>query len=187
MAKNISKKTKKKNIQLIEMVFSLVTGIIAIGAGGFGIFTGINDISVLSLIAGNVILALSVIDFISLFRTRCTGGRFAFSLLKAGSELLIAIFMLINNANGMTWPLTLLSVYMIGQGVLQILSALAFIANKTERFFWIICGAIGDILGIIALNSGALADKTSFFRVFSIYLVIYGVTSIVSLVYKAKE
>ena len=194
MAKKTTKKAstkpasrKRDNSNSIEMIITTVLGITCIGFGGFGIFTGIEKVSTLALIAGYFLLGLSIVDFIGLFRANKSSGKFAFSLIKAGSELLIAILTIVNNENGMTWPLTLLSVYVIGQGVLQVMTALAFISNKTERFFWIVCGAVGCLLGIIALNSGSLADRTSFFRIFSIYMAIYGVTSLVSLVYKAKK
>lgn len=187
------KTTKKANVrrrvsnELTEKIITFVSGIAAIAFGIFGIFTGIEKISTLALIAGYFILALSVLDFVTIFRTNKNGGKFAFSLIKSGSELLIGILTIVNNEQGMTWPLTLLSVYILGQGVLQILTSLAFITNKTERFFWIICGAIGCVLGIISLNSGALADATTFFKLFSIYMAIYGVTSVVSLVYKTNN
>ena len=190
MAKRTRIKTavrRRGSTELSNKIISRIAGVASVALGIFGIFTDINTISTLALIAGSFIIGLSVLDFVSIFRDNKAGGKFAFSLIKAGSELLIGILAIVNHDHGMTWPLTLLSVYMLGQGVLQILTALAFIKNKTERFFWVICGAIGCILGIIALNSGGLADVTTFFRLFAIYMAIYGVTTIVSLVYSNNK
>ena len=178
---------RKRKITISEKIITGVAGLVSVAFGIVGIFIETDKLSTLALIAGSVILGLAVLDFINLFRNRKNGGAFAFSLIRAGSGLLIAILTIVNCNQGMTWPLTLLSVYTIGRGILDILTALAFVTNQTERFFWIICGAIGCVLGIISLNSGGFADASTFFRIFAIYMTIAGVTSLVSLVYKTNK
>ncbi|MBR3233810.1 hypothetical protein IKG12_03055 [Candidatus Saccharibacteria bacterium] len=179
----------KQTVNFMNIIFTVIVGAIALGAGLFGIFTDIKDISTLALIAGNVILAIAVVEFINMLRTGHKGSEFVFSLMRAGTGVLIAVLLIINYNQNMTWPLVLLSIYAIGRGILDVLTALLFKKDKTEKTMWIFCGGAGCILGIITLNAGGFADKTAFFRIFCTYLAAYGITALISSTYvlKAKK
>ena len=176
----------KQTVNFMNIIFTVIVGAIALGAGLFGIFTDIKDISTLALIAGNVILAIAVVEFINMLRTGHKGSEFVFSLMRAGTGVLIAVLLIINYNQNMTWPLVLLSIYAIGRGILDVLTALLFKKDKTEKTMWIFCGGAGCILGIITLNAGGFADKTAFFRIFCTYLAAYGITALISSAYVVK-
>jgi len=87
----------------------------------------------------------------------------------------------------MAWALTILAIYTIGRGVLEILLAFTAIADKTDRFMWLTCGICGAIIGVVILNSGGFSDQTTFVRFFSAYMMIYGVTNLIYGVHNRNE
>ncbi len=178
---------REKSSALPSMTVTFLIGVISLVAGLFGILTTEKAISTLSLIAGIVILVIAAIEFIRMFKAERKPSEFAFSLMRAGTGILIAVLTIVNRDQNIAWPLILLSIYTLGRGILEILTALVFYKDKTEKFMWLVCGAAGCLLGIIALNSGGFTDQTTFFRIFSIYLAVYGITGLVSLVYRLKR
>jgi len=186
LRRRVASKQDKQTRDFIGTFFTIILGIIALSAGIFGIFTGIKEISTLALIAGIAVLAIAVVEFVNMLRTDHKGSEFVFSLMRAGTGVLIAVLLLVNHDQNMTWPLILVSIYAIGRGILDVLTSLLFRKDKTEKMMWVFCGGAGCILGIIALNSGGFADKTAFFRVFCTYLAAYGVTALISSLYALK-
>ena len=157
--------------------FAEIQGGLALGFGGYLLFTSTKNISTLSFVTGLGLLILGVLEFIDLFRRRKNPVDFAFSLMFSGPEIVIAVLLLLNRAEGMAWPLILLAIYTIGRGVIEILNAFATIKDKNEKLMWAICGAVSIILGIVVLNSGNFADQTAFFRFFATALMAYGLTA----------
>lgn len=178
--------TDKQTANFVNIIFTIIVGVITLGGGLFGVFTNIKDIPTLTLIAGIVILAIAVVEFINMLRTGHKGSEFVFSLMRAGTGVLIAVLLIINYNQNMTWPLVLLSIYAIGRGILDVLTALLFEKDKTKKTMWVFCGGAGCVLGIITLNAGGFADKTAFFRIFCTYLAAYGITALISSAYALK-
>lgn len=168
-------------------LFYAFEGIISIIFGGFLLFTNITTVSTLSGIIGASLLCLGMVEIFSLLYRKHYGKSLSLSLILAASEVIIALLLLFMQNYNIAWPLTLLAIYTIGRGVLELLLAFAAVTDKTDRFMWATCGICGVIIGIVILNSGGFSDQTTFVRFFSVYMMIYGVTNLIYSVHNRNE
>lgn len=178
---------KAKRFIETHWLFYAFEGIISAIFGGFLLFTNITTISTLSGIIGSALLCLGLVEVFSLLYRRHYGKSLSLSLILATSEIVIALMLLFMQDYNMAWPLTLLAIYTIGRGILELLLAFTAITDKTDRFMWATCGVCGVIIGIVILNSGGFADQTTFVRFFSAYMMIYGVTNLIYGVHNRNE
>lgn len=168
-------------------LFYAFQGVASILFGAYLLFTNVTAISSLTATIGIALLCLGVIEIFSLLYRRHYGKSLSLSLILAASEVIIAFMLLFTQDYNMAWALTILAIYTIGRGVLEILLAFTAITDKTDRFMWATCGICGAIIGIVILNSGGFADQTTFVRFFSAYMMIYGVTNLIYGVHNRNE
>lgn len=159
-------------------LFFAFQGIISILFGAFILFTNITVVQSLVAIIGVSLLCLGVIEIFSMLYRKHYGNSLALSLILAASEVIIAMMLLFTQDYNMAWALTLLAIYTIGRGVLELILAFTAVTDKTDRFMWVTCGVCGAIIGIVILNSGGFLDQTAFTKFFSAYMMIYGVTNL---------
>lgn len=177
------KKTEKKTG---NRAVALLSGALSLSLGVFTLMTNISSIPALSVVIGIGLLILGIFELIGLLSSKRSAAEFTFSLMHSAPIIVIAILMLGNYDKNMAWPLILLAIFAIGRGVVEILTAFATLEDKLDRFIWLVCGAIGVILGIVVLNSGNFADQTAFLRFFSTYLMVYGVSLLTYSVHSHK-
>lgn len=159
-------------------LFFAFQGIVSILFGAFILFTNITTISSLTGIIGVSLLLLGVIEIFSMIYRKHYGNSLLLSLILSASEIAIAMMLLFTQDYNMAWALTLLAIYTIGRGVLELFLAFTAVTDKTDRFMWATCGICGAVIGIVILNSGGFLDQTAFTKFFSAYMMIYGVTNL---------
>ena len=168
-------------------LFYAFQGVISILFGAYLLFTNITAISTLTGIIGVSLLCLGVIEVFSIMYRRHYGKSLILSIALSVFEVVIAFMLLFMQDYNMAWILSLLAIYTIVRGVLEIVLGFSAITDKTDRFMWISCGVCGAIIGIVILNSGGFADQTTFIRFFSAYMMIYGVTNLIYGVHNKNE
>ena len=178
---------KAKRFIETHWLFYAFQGVASILFGAFLLFTNITVIHSLTAIIGASLLCLGVIEIFSLLYRRHYGKSLTLSLILSVSEVVIAFMLLFTQDYNMAWALTILAIYTIGRGVLEILLAFTAITDKTDRFMWLTCGICGAIIGVVILNSGGFSDQTTFVRFFSAYMMIYGVTNLIYGVHNRNE
>lgn len=178
---------KAKKFIETHWLFYAFQGAISILFGAYLLFTNITTISVLTGVVGAALLCLGITEAFSLLYRKHYGKSLILSLVLAASEVAIALLLLFTQNYNMAWALTILAIYTIGRGILEILLGFTAITDKTDRFMWIVCGVCGAIIGIVILNSGAFSDQTTFIRFFSAYMMIYGVTNLIYGVHNRNE
>ena len=154
-------------------LFFAFQGIISVLFGAFILFTNITVISSLIAVIGVSLLCLGVIEIFSMLYRKHYGNSLALSLILAASEVIIAMMLLFTQDYNMVWALTLLAIYTIGRGILELILAFTAVTDKTDRFMWVTCGICGVIIGIVILNSGGFLDQTAFTKFFSAYMMIF--------------
>ena len=168
-------------------LFYAFQGVISILFGAYLLFTNITAISTLTGIIGVSLLCLGVIEVFSIMYRKHYGKSLILSIALSVFEVVIAFILLFMQDYNMAWILSLLAIYTIVRGVLEIVLGFSAITDKTDRFMWISCGVCGAIIGIVILNSGGFADQTTFIRFFSAYMMIYGVTNLIYGVHNKNE
>lgn len=176
----------KKYIET-HWLFYALQGVASLVFGGFMLFTNIGSVSELTAIVGVALLCLGVIEVFSLLYRKHYGHSLALSMLLAISEVVIALLLLFTRDYGMAWPLTLLAIYTIGRGILEIVLAFTAMTDKTDRFMWVICGICATIIGIVILNSGNFFVQTTFIQFFGSYMMVYGITNLFYGVHNRNE
>lgn len=178
---------KAKRFIETHWLFYLFEGAISTIFGAYLLFTNITSISSLSGIIGASLLCLGMVEIFSLLYRKHYGKSLSLSLILAVSEVVIALLLLFMQNYNMAFPLTLLAIYTIGRGVLELLLAFMAVTDKTDRFMWATCGVCGAVIGIVILNSGSFADHTTFVRFFSAYMMIYGITNMIYGIHNRNE
>lgn len=178
---------KAKRFIETHWLFFVFQGLISILFGAYLLFTNITDIPTLTAIIGVSLLCLGITEVFSIMYRKHYGKSLILSIILSVSEVAIAFMLLFLQDHNMAWSLTLLAIYTIGRGVLEILIAFLAVSDRTDRFMWATCGICGTIIGIVILNSGGFADQTTFVRFFSAYMMIYGVTNLIYGVHNRNE
>lgn len=168
-------------------LFYAFQGVVSFLFGAYLLFTNITAVPTLTAIIGTALLCLGVIEVFSIMYRKHYGKSLILSCILAVSEVVIAFLLLFLQNENMAWALSLLAIYTIGRGVLELLLAFLAVTDKTDRFMWATCGICGAIIGVVILNSGGFVDQTTFVRFFSAYLMIYGVTNLIYGVHNRNE
>lgn len=153
-------------------------GIISLAFGGYILFAMKESISELAAFVGVALLALGIIEVFNLLYRKHFGGSLVLSLILAVTEVTIALLILFTRDNNMVWPLTLIAIYTIGRGILEIILSFTAMTDQTDRFMWSVCGICACIIGVVILNSGDFVSPTTFLKFFGTYMMIYGITNL---------
>lgn len=168
-------------------LFYAFQGLASLVFGGFILFTSQASVPSLAALIGVALLCFGVIETFNLLYRKHYGGSLALSLILAVSEVVIALMLLFTKDYNMAWPLTLIAIYAIGRGVLEIVLSFAAITDLTDRFMWTVCGICGCVIGVAILNSGGFVDATTFIKFFGAYMMIYGITNLFYGVHNRNE
>ena len=159
-------------------LFYVFQGLASLAFGGYILFAINDSIPELSALVGVALLALGIIELFNLLYRKHFGGSLALSLILAITEVAIALMILFTRDYNMVWPLTLIAIYTIGRGILEIVLSFVAMTDKTDRFMWIVCGICACVIGIVILNSGDFVSQTAFLKFFGSYMMIYGITNL---------
>lgn len=169
--------TKRKYIDSHWLVFA-VQGILAMLYGVFMTFTGIENTRTLVVATSIFMLCFGIIELGNLLRRTHLKETWGLSLAIAAIEVCVGLALLFTIDQSIAWPLAIIAIYTIARGILEIFIGLKSIDDRTDKAIWTICGICGSILGFVILNSGG-ANATSFLRAFGIYMIIFGLSSLI--------
>ncbi|MBQ3468207.1 DUF308 domain-containing protein [Candidatus Saccharibacteria bacterium] len=182
----MSNRKVRKYIESHWLVFAL-QGIVGLLFGWFVMFTNLDEVDPLVIIAGGTILALGLIDLANLIYRKRRQQNWGFGLVITILEILIGLALIITKDWNPVWPLALLAGYTIFCGLFQILTGFKSLSDPTDRFMWIVCGICACVLGFVVLNSGHFENPTTFIKFFGTYTMIYGITTLIYAVHNKNE
>lgn len=169
--------TKRKYIDSHWLVFA-IQGILALLFGWYMAFTNIEVVRALVVITSIIMLCFGVIELCNLIHRTHLKETWGLSLAMAVLEVIVGLSLLFTIDQNIAWSLAIIAIYTIARGILEIFVGLKSIDDRTDRAIWIICGICGAVLGFVVLNSGS-ANATSFLRAFGIYMIIFGLSSLI--------
>lgn len=178
-------RTKRKYIESHWLIYAF-QGVVSLLFGWYIMFTGNQNASNLVASVGVVLLALGIIEVFNLLHRKRNNHNLALSLILAVTELIIAFALLFTLNQNPAWALTIIAVYTLGRGVLELLLAFRSLTDPTDRFMWAVCGICGCVIAFVVFNSGHI-DPTTFIKFFGTYMMIYGVTNLIYGVHNKNE
>lgn len=182
----MSNRKVRKYIESHWLIFAL-QGIVGLLFGWFVMFTNIDKVSTLVIIAGITLLVLGVIDLANLIYRKRRQQNWGLALILGILNFGIGLALLFTKDLNVAWALSLLASYTIFCGVFEILLGFKSLSDPTDRFMWIVCGICACILGFVVLNSGHFENPTTFIKFFGTYTMIYGITALIYAVHNKNE
>lgn len=182
----MSNRKVRKYIESHWLIFAL-QGIVGLLFGWFVMFTNMDTVSTLVIVAGATLLALGVIDAANLIYRKRRQQNWGFAFMLMVLNLAIGLTLLFTKDLNVAWALGLLAGYTIFCGVFEILIGFKSLSDPTDRFMWIVCGICACILGFVVLNSGHFENPTTFIKFFGTYTMIYGITTLIYAVHNKNE
>lgn len=176
----------KKYIESHWLIFAL-QGVVGLLFGWFVMFTNIEKVSTLVIIAGATLLALGVIDVANLIYRKRHQQNWGLALVLMILNMVIGLALLFTKDLNVAWSLGLLAGYTIFCGIFEILIGFKSLSDPTDRFMWIVCGICASILGFVVLNSGHFENPTTFIKFFGTYTMIFGITTLIYAVHNKNE
>lgn len=169
--------TKPKHIDSHWLIYA-VQGVLAILFGWFITFTGITSVNLLVSIVACALLIFGIIDVGCLLYQVRHSETETLSLTLAVVEVVTSLFLLFVLNQHTAYALSILAVYTITHGILEIILGFKLVEDRTDKAIWIFTGMCGTILGFVILNSGRV-HAVDFIKAFGIYVIIYGVSSLI--------
>lgn len=182
----MSNRKVRKYIESHWLIFAL-QGVVGLLFGWFVMFTNIDKVSTLVIIAGITLLVLGLIDIANLIYRKRRQQNWGLALILGLLNFGIGLSLLLTKDLNVAWALGLLAGYTIFCGVFEILLGFKSLSDPTDRFMWIVCGICGSILGFVVLNSGHFENPTTFIKFFGTYTMIYGITALIYAVHNKNE
>ena len=182
----MSNRKVRKYIESHWLIFAL-QGVVGLLFGWFVMFTNIDKVSTLVIIAGITLLMLGVIDLANLIYRKRRQQNWGLALVLGLLNFGIGLSLLLTKDLNVAWALSLLAAYTIFCGVFEILLGFKSLSDPTDRFMWIVCGICACILGFVVLNSGHFENPTTFIKFFGTYTMIYGITALIYAVHNKNE
>lgn len=99
-------------------------------------------------------------------------------VVDAVIDVVATIILLAAGQNDLIAEIMVLAVYMVGSGVVDLCHAMLAHEDRTDRFIRLLIGAIGVVIGVVALNAGKF-EMIEFFRFFGTYVLMVGITSLI--------
>lgn len=176
----------RKYIESHWLIFAL-QGVVGLLFGWFVMFTNIEKVSTLVIIAGITLLVLGIIDVANLVYRKRHQQNWGLAFILGILNLAIGLALLLTKDLNVAWALGLLACYTIFCGIFEILLGFKSLSDPTDRFMWIVCGICACILGFVVLNSGHFENPTTFIKFFGTYTMIYGITTLIYAVHNKNE
>ena len=169
--------TKRKYIDSHWLVF-VGQGVLALLFGWFTIFTGIASAPELVVITSIIILCLGIVELSNLIHRSRQRETWGLSLAIAVLEISAGLTLLLTSGQNLALHLTVIALYTIIRGILEVFVGTKSIDDLTDRAIWTICGMCGTILGFVILNSGR-SQATDFIKAFGVYMITFGLCSLI--------
>ncbi len=182
-----TKNTTKKRYTESHWLIFLLEGLIALAAGAYVMFTGINEVPHLVTTTGIVLVAISIIEIFNTLHRKRLAHNWGISLAIALFEAAIGTAMLIANQESHILHIALLATYTIIRGLATLIIGFTNFRKKpTPRFLWVACGTITSIIGFTILADTGFSD-TIFIKIFATFLMVFGLTNLFFGIYSRDE
>ena len=162
---------KRKYIDSHWLIFAL-QGVLALLFGWYALFTNLNSLEAIIVIAGTVLLGLGIIEMLNLLTRTHLKETWGLSLLMAVLEIATAFTMLFAKDQNAIWHLAI-----IGLGSVD---------DLTDRFIWVLTGISGCIIGIVVVNAGHLGNLP-FIKYFGSYMMIFGISNLIYAIHNKEQ
>jgi uncharacterized membrane protein HdeD (DUF308 family) len=153
--------------------------VIAIAFGLFALTTPIRTLSTIVAVAAGALVLMGVVGIIRMVHdyTRRPHRRWGDSLVIAIIELLVGLYFWFNIDAGFQVSAIIFGVLALARGIFDLVVALTNLEDSTDRFFWIIAGAAGIIIGLVILNHPMEASITMVWF-FGLYILVLGLSNL---------
>lgn len=159
------------------LVFA-VQGALALLFGWLMLFNPSSNTGSMVTLVAVFLLAMGIVELFNALHREHNRSGWAVTLIIAAIDLAIALSLIFTIQENAAWHLTLIAVYTLVRGIIEILIGLKVPDDSTDRFIWIICGICGAIMGVVIFNSGLLREA-DFVRFFGAYMLILGTSSLI--------
>lgn len=158
-------------------VFVLRGGLGAI-FGFLLLFGGMENFEMVISATSVFLLGMGIIDALgALYGSTKKSGWFN-SVVDALVDVVAAMALLFAVPGDLILCLSVISLYVVVSGVIDIVHGFLSTVDPTDRFIRTLVGMIGCVMGLVILNSGAF-ELMTFLRFFGVYMLIVGVTSMI--------
>ena len=156
----------------------LLRGALAIVTGGIALFGNMSDLSLVVSYMSIFLLLMGIIDASSaLYSSTKKRGWFT-ALFDSAIDIIAAVALLFAAHENIAFHLTIIALYVLISGVIDLIHAFVSTVDPTDRFIRIIAGVIGAVMGFVIFNAGSFEIMT-FIRFFGSYMLIVGVCSLI--------
>ncbi len=169
--------TNRKFIDSHWLVFA-VQGALALIFGWLMLFNPSSNIGYMITLVAIFLAAMGVVELFNALHREHKKNSWAVTLIIAIVDLPVAASLYFTINENAAWHLTLIAVYTLVRGIIELLIGLKVPDDSTDRFIWSVCGICGAIMGIVIFNSGRLPEA-NFVRFFGAYMLILGVSSLI--------
>lgn len=170
-------KIKRKYVDSHWLVFAC-QGAIMLLFGWFAMFAKHPDTTFLIAVVSSVLLVLGLIELFNVLHRSRRRHIWGLSIIMAVVEIGIALSLILTLDQNVAWHLSIIALYTLSRGLIELLIAIKSIDDLTDRFIWLTCGICGIIIGFVVFNSGHLAAGT-FVEFFGAYMMILGIGNLI--------
>jgi uncharacterized membrane protein HdeD (DUF308 family) len=159
--------------------YFFLQSIIAIAFGAFALTTPIRVLGTIVFVAAGALVLMGVVGILRMVHdyTRRPHRRWGDSLVIALVELLVGGYFLFNVDAGFQVSAIVFGIIILVRGVFDLTVALFNLKDAIDRFFWIVAGMAGVILGLVVLNHPGEASITMVWLL-GLYILIFGVSNL---------
>ncbi len=159
------------------LVFA-VQGVLAIVFGWFMLFNPSSNTNYMVTLVATFLFIMGIVELSNALHREHKKNKWAVTLIISIVDLAVASSLLFTLKESPAWHLSLIAVYTLVRGIIELLIGLKVPDDSTDRFIWAVCGICGAIMGIVIFNSGHLKEA-DFVRFFGSYMLILGTSSLI--------
>ncbi|MDR0397736.1 MAG: DUF308 domain-containing protein [Candidatus Nomurabacteria bacterium] len=159
--------------------YFFLQSVIAIAFGVFALTTPIRVLSTIVFVAAGALVLMGLVGVIRMIHdyTRRPHRRWGDSLIIALVELAVGGYFLLNIDAGFQVSAIVFGTIVLVRGAFDLIVALFNIKDPIDKFFWIVAGIAGVILGLVILNHPGEASITMIW-LFGLYILVFGVSNL---------
>ncbi|MDR1033041.1 MAG: DUF308 domain-containing protein [Candidatus Nomurabacteria bacterium] len=159
--------------------YFLLQAVIAIAFGVFALTTPIRVLGTIVFVAAGALVLMGVVGILRMVHdwTRRPHRRWGDSLVIALVELAVGGYFLFNIDAGFQVSAIVFGIAVLVRGAFDLVVALTNLKDPIDRFFWIVAGMAGVVLGLVILNHPGEASITMVWLL-GLYILIFGVSNL---------
>jgi uncharacterized membrane protein HdeD (DUF308 family) len=159
--------------------YFFLQSVIAIAFGVFALTTPIRVLGTIMFVAAGALVLMGVVGILRMAHdyTRRPHRRWGDSLVIALVELAVGLYFLFNINAGFQVSAIVFGVIILIRGGFDLVVALFNLKDPIDRFFWIVAGMAGVVLGLVILNHPSEASITMVWLL-GLYILIFGVSNL---------